>query len=136
MTEQRPNFTGTWLLDLKRSSLQIAPPTTSTFRIEHQEPNFRLSRTHVYGEMSDTWSIALTTDGTEHSQKNGDLDVRARLNWVGSALEAELKSNREGEEADVVVCYAITDGGRTLTAVERLRSAAQSYDNTWVFERQ
>ena len=136
MTEERPNFTGTWLLDLRRSTLQIAPPTASTFRIEHQEPHFHLSRTHVSGERSDTWSIALTTDGTEHSQKNGDLDVRARLNWAGSSLEAELKFNRKGEEGDVVVRYMITDGGRTLSAVERLRSAAQSYDNTWVFERQ
>ena len=97
MTGERPNFTGTWALALTRSALQIAAPRATTFRIVHQEPQFDLSRTHVYGETSDTWSSALTTDGTEHCQKNG---------------------------------------GRTLTAVERLRSAAQSYDNTWVFERQ
>jgi hypothetical protein len=136
MTEERPNFTGTWVLALIRSALQIAPPTATTFRIVHQEPQFDLSRTHVYGETSDTWSIALTTDGTEHRQKNGDLNVRARLSWVGSSLEANLKFNRKGEEGNVVVRYTVSDGGRTLTAVERLRSSAQSYDNTWVFERQ
>jgi hypothetical protein len=96
MTEERSNFTGTWVLALTRSALQIAPPRATTFRIVHQEPQFDLSRTHVYGETSDTWSIALTTDGTEHRQKNGGLDVRARLRWVGSSLKANLKFNRNG----------------------------------------
>jgi hypothetical protein len=62
--------------------------------------------------------------------------VRAQLSWAGSSLEANLKFNRKGEQGTVIVRYTLSDGGRTLTAVERLRSATQSYDNTWVFERQ
>jgi hypothetical protein len=136
MIEARPNFTGIWRLDLKRTTLQIAPPTATTFQIQHEEPHFQLSRTHVYGETSDTWSIALATDGTEHCQKNGDLEVRAQLSWTGSSLEANLKFNRKGDEGIVNVRYTVSDSGQTLTAVELLRSSAQSYDNTWVFERQ
>ena len=70
------------------------------------------------GETSDTWSVALTTE----------------LGWFLAGGEPEF--NRKDEQGTVIVRYTLSDGGRTLTAVERLRSATQCYDNTWVFERQ
>ncbi|MEK7407977.1 MAG: hypothetical protein AAB225_23145 [Acidobacteriota bacterium] len=53
-SEQRmkPNFTGTWRLNLERSRLEIPAPSSSTVRIEHREPSFALSARHVYGERS------------------------------------------------------------------------------------
>ena len=69
-------------------------------------------------------------------KKSGDLEVRAQLSWTGSSLEANLKFDRKGDAGIVNVRYTVSDGGQTLTAVELLRSATQSYDNTRVFERQ
>src|SRR6266496_4647262 len=94
----KPNFTGTWILNLKKSTLQIPQPTSTTFRIRHDEPDFHLSRTHVHGDQSNTWSMDLTTDGKEHYQKDGDIEVRARLSWQGTSLLFDVKFNRKGDE--------------------------------------
>jgi uncharacterized SAM-dependent methyltransferase len=47
------------------SRLQTPMPDSTLFTVEHREPNFRPSRTHVAKGKADELSIALTTDGTE-----------------------------------------------------------------------
>jgi hypothetical protein len=45
------------------------------FTIEHEEPDFVLTRTHIFGEESDTWGIHLTTDGKEVVQEEGNEKI-------------------------------------------------------------
>ncbi len=132
----KPNFSGTWKLNLKKSMLQIPAPSSTTFYIVHKDPKFHLTRTHVYGEKKDTWSIDLTTNGKEHYQKDGDFETRTRLYWEGSSLTLDMKLRNKAEEGTNVVRYSLTDGGRTFVAVERLRSPSHSHDNTWIFDKQ
>ena len=44
----KPDFSGTWELDLKRSNLQSPPPKSMIFDIDHKEPNWAVKRTFVY----------------------------------------------------------------------------------------
>ncbi len=44
----RPDFSGTWVLDLSRSSLEITSPDSSIFVIDHVEPRLTVERTHVF----------------------------------------------------------------------------------------
>jgi hypothetical protein len=73
----RPNFTGTWKFSPSRSVLQIAPPDSTIFVVEHAEPTFCLSRAHVIGKTSDTFTIELTTDGKEVVVDRDELHIRA-----------------------------------------------------------
>lgn len=83
---QRPNFSGVWRYNPEKSTLQIPPPTSTTLCIDHREPDFHLSRTHVFGGKSDTWSIHLTTDGKEVVLKEEDRTLHSRSYWEGNKL--------------------------------------------------
>lgn len=132
----KPNFTGVWKLNLQKSKLEIPPPTATTFRIDHREPHFHLSRTHVYGKQSDTWSADLTTDGKEYYQKEGNLETWTRVYWDGDSLVLDQKIKLNGKEGTNVVRYSLADNGRTFIALERMRTPRFSHENRWVFDKQ
>jgi hypothetical protein len=133
---QRPNFTGVWRVNFHKSRLQIEAPESTVFTIKHDEPNFVLSRTHVFGGKSDTWGIRLTTDGTEVIQSKDGRTLHCRMHWQGRILVFEVRIVGLGEEATNVVRYEMADDAGSLTGYERYRGPARSYDNTWVLERQ
>lgn len=132
----KPDFTGTWKFNAERSSLQIPAPDSTTFMVEHREPHFRMSRTHVVGGSSDTFSIELVTDGSEVVQDRGDLQICARLYWEGETLVFESILTRDEGQATNVVRYSLAEHGETFVAEERFSSERQSYENLWVLDRQ
>jgi hypothetical protein len=132
----KPNFTGTWTFDPARSTLQITAPDESVFLIDHREPAFRLSRTHIVGEARDTFSIDLSTDSNEEVIINrDDVRIRARAYWDDGTLVFASRLTRAGEEATNVVRYVLSIDRETIVAEERLRSGSLNYDNVWVLER-
>jgi hypothetical protein len=58
------NFSGVWVLNLKKSKLQSPPPESSVFQIIHSEQSFYLDRTHIINGLPDYFTIELKTDGT------------------------------------------------------------------------
>jgi hypothetical protein len=132
----KPDFSGRWKLNLAASKLEIPPPTSSRFEIEHREPKFRLTRTHVYGERSDTVTVELTTDGMKTEQVFGDRRATICAHWEGSVLVAEMHVRTKDDEGTNVVRYSLANSGKQLVAVERWRSAKGRYHNTWVLDRE
>jgi hypothetical protein len=132
----KPNFTGHWNLNREKSKLQIPPPTSSLFDIEHSDPKFRLQRTLVFGEQSNTITLDLTIDGQEHVHEIGGAKARIRLSWDGDTLVGDMKVAANDDEGTNVVSYSLENGGQTLVANESFRSSKQSYDNIWVLDKQ
>jgi hypothetical protein len=132
----RPDFSGTWRFNPARSVLQIPAPDSTLFVIDHREPLFRLSRTHVIGGKSDSFALDLTTDGQEVTLERGDLLLRARAYWDGDTLVFDSRLVRGGESATNVVRYRLGEAGDSFVAEESFRGEHLSYDNTWVLERQ
>ncbi len=131
----KPDFTGKWKYNPSKSVLQIPSPESTTLMIEHREPSFQLSRTHVVGGKSDMFSIVLTTDGKEVVRSQGGLRIQARLYWEGETLVLESKLARDEEQGTNVVRYSLADKGETLIGEERFSSNQQSYENRWVCDR-
>jgi hypothetical protein len=132
----KPDFSGTWKFNRSKSSLQIPPPDSTIFTIEHHEPRFHLSRTHVFAGKRDTFSIDLTTDGETAVREHNNMKIYARLYWENETLVFDSKIEREGKKATNVVRYKLADKGQTFIAEERFRSEQQSYENTWGFDKQ
>ena len=135
MSDKKPDFSGTWKFDPSRSALQIAPPDETVFVIVHREPVFRLTRTHVFGDRRDTFSLELSTDGRETVLDHGDLRIRARAYWDGDTLAFDSRIARAGEEATNEVRYTLSADRGTFVAEERFRSGSLDHDNTWLFAR-
>jgi hypothetical protein len=134
--ESKPDFSGTWRFNRSKSRLQIPPPDSTIFVVEHLEPAFRLSRTHMSGDKSDTFTLDLTTDGKEVEFLQDDLQIRARGYWEGETLVFDSSLLRGDEHATNVVRYTLSVTKDSLVAEERFRSKNLNYDNVWVMERE
>jgi hypothetical protein len=130
------DFSGVWKFNPEKSQLQVPAPSSSAFVVDHQEPHFHLTRTHIYDEKPDTWSIDLTTDGKEVIQQEGDQTLRVRLYWEGNQLIFDSKIILKDREATNIVRYQLSEDGKTFTATESFRGPRLKYDNVWVFDRQ
>ena len=131
----KPDFSGTWTFNRLKSSLHIPAPDGTFFVVDHREPSFRLSRTHIVGDQRDTFSIELTTDGREVASERDGLQVPARASWDADTLVFDTRLVRAGEAATNVVRYSLSADRLSFVAEERLRSAPLNSDNVWVMER-
>jgi hypothetical protein len=134
---QRPDLSGTWVLNLAKSHLQIRSDLDSgAFTIDHKEPAFRFSRIFVAGGKEDASSYDLTTDGKEKIVKEPGRTTASRMYWDGDVLVLDEKIVlANGREATNVVRYSLRDGGMTLVAEEKFRGPVRRYDNLWVADR-
>lgn len=127
-----PDFSGAWRVDFSQSELEIEVPTETMIRIEHKDPLFHLTRTHKSGDYEDTFSIQLSTDGSESVIHKQDIHIRSKCTWQGSSLCFASKILHGASEADNVVVYTLSPDGRQLSADERFSGEPKSYHNRWV----
>jgi hypothetical protein len=132
----KPDFSGTWKFNPSKSVLQIPAPDSTIFIVEHREPVFRIQRTHVFGQKSDTFALDLTTDGKEATIDRGDMQIRARVYWEGDTLVFDTRLVKQGEEATNLVRYKLAETLDSFTAEERFRSKSLNYDNIWVMDKE
>ena len=132
----KPDFTGTWKLNLAKSKLEITPPESSVFYIDHQEPRFRLKRTHVFNGKPNTRAIELTVGGPEVVQKDGTADFHARLRRDGEVLVFDSYWIDGSSKATNIVRYTLSKNRAVFTADERLTAPDVQHHNIWVFDRQ
>ena len=138
-SSKRPNFSGTWVLDLPASHLEYKDaPIASTFVIRHNEPDFHLKRVHVYRDgKQDTWGINLITDGRhEVVRKDGPNREVTRMYWDDDVLVLDEKTTApDGSFGTNVVRYSLSKDGNTMTASEHEEYPGGKLTNRWVFER-
>jgi len=132
----KPDFSGVWKFNRARSSLQIPPPDSTTFVINHKEPRFHLERTHIFSGNSDFFTIDLLTDGNSVELTHAGARIRARLYWDDEALVFYSELIRDDVRGTNVVWYRLTEEGQTFIAFERLSFEGHNHENNWVFDRQ
>ena len=138
-SEAKPNFSGTWILNLGASKLELrSAPTASTFNIRHTDPNFRLNRTHVYADgKRDTWGIDLITDGKHQVvRKDGPNRDVTRMYWDHNVLVLDEKVTApDGSFGTNVVRYSLSEDGNTMTALEHEEYPGGKLTDRWVFKK-
>jgi hypothetical protein len=133
----KPDFSGTWVLNLQRCQLQFPSKLDSgTIIIEHRDPAFRFSRTFVVGGKEDALSFELTTDGREKIVKEPDRTTTSRMSWDGDVLVLDERIVlADGRAAINTVRYGLHESGRMLIAEEKFRGPVHKHDNVWVADR-
>jgi hypothetical protein len=134
----KPSFSGTWILNLNKSKLQIPPPSSTTFVIQHDDPHFHLTRTHVFNGKSDTWSIDILTDGKQEvvEQISDEYTSHTRMYWEGSSLVLDMTiTDKSGGKATNLVKYSFADNGKTFIALEHFKTPNDEHLNKWVFDK-
>ena len=135
--DPKPDFSGTWGFNPEKSRLETTVPTQAEliFVIEHKDSKFRMTRTLILGERTDTLSWEATTDGKEHHRKDGDYESWMRMTWMGDELILNSRLTRHGEQGTNEAHYRLADGGKTLIAAEWFHMPSSQHHNYWVFDR-
>ena len=133
----KPDFSGTWKLDFKKSSLQTPLPKSMIFIIDHNEPNWGVERTYVFenGE-ENIWKDNLTTDGKEVIRDFSNNKSKVRLYWENDILIFDSEIILPNETASNVVRYSLTNNGKTFIAEEVFKSKSHNHNNRYVFYKE
>ncbi len=131
----RPNFSGVWCVDFGRSKLEIDAPKSTVIQIEHNEPEFLLTRTHKSENTEDTISLRLSTDGKECVQHKGPLKIRSVCVWEGDSLLFMSRIISGQSRAENIVRYTLSPNGNELMGKETYNGLPRSYHNQWVLIR-
>ena len=133
----KPNFTGTWNWAPTKSLFQTRGPDSSVFIISHDDPSWKVERTHVSGGETNHRLTESMTDGILTTTKVGLTETVRTLAWDGNSLVLRFSESRNGESiSEGEVRYSLSDDGQTLTADERATNEIGFYRNIWVFVRE
>jgi hypothetical protein len=137
LSEQRPDFSGEWILDRQASTLSPGADgvQSAVWRIEHRDPTFRHKASFVTLSDPIQWEYELLSDGREVVGTHEGTTTVSSLRWEGTALVVTWQTQRSDGEMKISFRYELVDGGRRLQAMEELRGTDHDQDNVWIFER-
>jgi len=118
MADSKPDFTGTWKLNLDKSDLGGAPITALVVAVDHKDPSFKLTAKGTAGGEDFEETESFTTDGKPSEDSHGGT---VKCHWDGMALviEGTAPDGTPIENARLT----ISADGRTVT-----RDAVQKND--------
>lgn len=128
---QKPNFSGTWQLNLNKSNLENKPAglTSSVFIIKQEGDVFRLTRYHISGEKKRKISFKLKADGKTRRIK---LFFRGKLEWKDNTLQASLWNKGFSN----IVTYKFGKDTNEFIADEVYKGRPQDHHNIWIFDKE
>jgi hypothetical protein len=87
LAASKPDFTGTWKLNVDKSDLGGAPLTAVTVQIQHKDPEFKYTaKATVNGQDFDE-SETFTTDGKPRQDSRGSTMT---AHWDGAVLVSDV----------------------------------------------
>ena len=128
---QTPNYTGTWVLNLKRSTLEHHPNglTGSVFVIKQDSDKFSLTRCHIFGDKKKKISFKMIADGKTRRVK---ILFRGKLERKENSLLATLWRKNFLN----IVHYKFGISQNEFIADEIFTGSPQNHHNIWVFDRE
>ena len=111
----RPDFTGTWILDLDASSFGPSPaPDSARIVVERADDHVVMTRiSYVRGENT-VW-FDMPADGEIHQATTDDGSTDARAEWDGSTLTVWLVAEANVGDVDVTELWGMDSEGSRLT---------------------
>jgi hypothetical protein len=134
----RPNYSGTWKLNLDKSDFGPMPPSNSrTDVIEHSDPALKIHTVDDGAQGKQDYTINMMTDGKEADNSVAGMTVKNTANWEGANLIVGTKLDLQGTDVNVKTTWLLSPDGKTLTENAHIVAGALGeLDQKLVFEKQ
>lgn len=131
ISAQTPNYSGTWVLNLEKSKLELQPEglISSIFIIKQDSDKFKLTRYHIFGEKKSKISFKMTADGKTRRMK---LLFKGKLEWKENNLQFTMWRKNFSN----VVNYKFGSNQNEFVADEVYTGNPKNHRNIWVFDRE
>ena len=118
VAQDKPNFGGTWLLDVEKSNFSHFPvPVAQTNAIEHQGVNIKLTQI-IRNSPGPDGEVSLerryTTDGKENLNKLGPADAKSTVKWEGNKMIIVTKLETPAGTGEIDESWELNDGGKQM----------------------
>lgn len=128
---QTPNYTGTWVLNFEKSTLEHPPKglIRTVFIIKQDGDKFKLTRYHIFGDKKKKIRFKMIADNKTRRVK---MLFKGKLEQKGNSLQATLWRNNFLN----IVNYKFGNSRDEFIADEVFTGKPQNHHNIWVFERE
>jgi len=129
---QKPNYSGTWKLNLQKSNLEAnwaKGLTDGEFTIVQIADNFKWSRYFIINGKKSNMRFNLIADGKVRRKKM--LLFKSKLEWIGYNLKANIFRNGFSN----VVDYKFGETNNELIIDEVFVGRPQDYHNHYVLDK-
>ena len=133
----KPNFSGTWTLNVSKSDFGMLPgPTSRTDIIEHNDPVLKDAVTQDTQQGAQNVTLNYTTDGKEVTNDQGPMTVKSTLSWDGDNLVVNSSTSIQGNDVTIKQVWTLSADGKTLIQNAHLAaSGLGETDQKLVFEK-
>lgn len=137
----KPNFSGTWVLDKARSDFgQMTPPEKMERLIDHKDPVIKIKTTQSTPKGDRSADTEYTLDGKEQKQENPRGVVLYTPKWEGSVVVIDSKRNAmvAGQQVEITGFerWSLSADGKTMTVESKMALPNGEIKMTAVFARQ
>ncbi len=135
--QAKSNFTGEWkMLPGKSEFGPLPPPQSITQKIEHKDPDLKVSSTQVTDQGEFKAETKFTTDGKECTNEVRGNPMKSTVTWDGDNLKFKSKLNFQGNDVDISDTWVLGEGGKTMTVSRHFASSQGEFDAKIVYEKQ
>jgi len=135
--QSKPNFSGTWKLNVAKSDFGVLPPSNGrTDVIDHQDPTLKDTVSNDAADGKQEYTLTMTTDGKEAINKPGGLEMKNVATWDASNLSVNTKLQFQGSDVTIKTTWALSEDGKTLTESAHYESQLGETDQKLIFEKQ
>jgi hypothetical protein len=135
MPQGKPDFSGNWKIDVKKSDFGPLPSAPSyTRKVEHSDPRLTLTEEHGIGDES--YTRTYTTDGKPLRFPSNGADVIGKVVWEGDALVFTFLFNAAGFDIQYKYTWRLSEDKQTLTNTLEGQTPQGPLKVIFVFDRQ
>jgi len=135
--QTKPNFSGTWKLNVSKSDFgMIPPPDSRSDVVEQSEGMIKDAVSQVGQQGAQNFTLNLKTDGTETAVKLGPRDAKVAAQWADNALAVTTKMDFDGNDVLIKSNWTLSADGNTWTQAAHINSPMGEMDVKMVFEKQ
>lgn len=135
--QSRPNFTGTWKLNVDKSDVEGFSPQSFVLEIVHKEPHVRSIAAITQEGKEAKSEVNFTTDGKDTVNKTPDGEGTDKARWEGNVLvrdtQGKLSNGLSLTQRDK---YTLSEDGKTMTIARHYATEISEGNLRFVFEKQ
>lgn len=136
--QDKPDFTGKWVLDVAKSDFGPLPAPESQVRvIDHKDPKLKINETTKSQRGERATDREITTDGQENKTSFGPNEYVSKSHWDGKRLvtEGTLKL-QDGTNIQINDTTELAEDGKVMTVKRDLKSPQGEATQKLTFNKQ
>lgn len=136
-TQSKPNLSGEWKMNPAKSDFgQVPGPEKMVRKIEHNDPNLKITTTQSGPQGEQTIETSYTTDGKESVNKYRAGEAKSTAKWVGEDLQIDTKREVQGMGITQKEIWSLSPDGKVMTVNNHINTPQGEFAIKIAFDKQ